>query len=318
MSGRYDWVSFTTDYGRSDGFVAACVGVIARIAPHVRVLDITHDIDAGDVRGGATVLAHTAAYLPAAVHLAVVDPGVGTARRGVAVVAGGNVLVGPDNGLLAPAADALGGVTAAYHLTERGFWLPAVSSTFHGRDVFAPVAAHLANGVDPAELGPEVAAADLVRRPEPVVHARAGRLAAQVLALDRFGNVQLTATRHDLAATGFVPGQELTVTVNGPPSNLPRAVPREPFIPDWPPPGDAPTERSPRPRRPPREPFVPEPPPPCRTATATVGHTFADVEPGQLVVLVDSAGRVAIAANGTSAARLLAVTAGTLVELRPA
>ena len=311
----YDWVSFTTDYGRSDGFVAACAGVIARIAPHVRVLDITHDVDAGDVRGGATVLAHTAAYLPAAVHLAVVDPGVGTNRRGLAVVAGGTVLVGPDNGLLPPAAAALGGVTAAYHLAERRFWLPAVSSTFHGRDVFAPVAAHLANGVGPAELGPEVAAADLVRLPEPVVHARAGRLAAQVLALDRFGNVQLAATRHDLASAGFAPGQVIAVTVDGPPPNSPRTVPHEPFVPDWPPAGShSPTE--PPPRRLPREPFVPEPP--CRAATATVGRTFADVEPGELVVLVDSAGRVALAANGTSAARLLAVTVGALVELRAA
>ncbi|NMH97426.1 SAM-dependent chlorinase/fluorinase [Pseudonocardia sp. K10HN5] len=115
---RFGWISFTTDYGLDDGFVAACTGIIARIAPQARVIDVSHGVPPQDVRRGATVLAQTAPYLPAAVHLAVVDPGVGTARRGVAVVAPGGVLVGPDNGLLIPAAEALGGVQAAHELAS--------------------------------------------------------------------------------------------------------------------------------------------------------------------------------------------------------
>jgi S-adenosylmethionine hydrolase len=323
-----DWVSFTTDYGRADGFVAACVGVIARIAPHARVLDVTHDVPPGDVRRGATVLAQAAGYLPPAVHLAVVDPGVGTSRRGLAVVAGAGVLVGPDNGLLLPAADALGGVTAAYELAEREFWLPDVSRTFHGRDVFAPVAAHLANGVEPSALGPPVAAGDLVRLPEPVVTARPGELTAEVLTIDQFGNVQLAATASDLRTAGFEVGQPLDIIVASPPAALrPGNIPSHPFIPD--PPGQGPPPVTRPPTTIPRESFIPpEPPPPHglmlltgspssagRAARATVGHTFADVGPGQLVVLIDSADHVAIAVNAASAAQHLNATPGALVTL---
>jgi S-adenosyl-L-methionine hydrolase (adenosine-forming) len=323
----YGWVSFTTDYGRGDGFVAACLGVIARTAPHVRVIDVTHDVPPGDVRRGATVLAQTVGYLPPAVHLAVVDPGVGTARRGLAVVAGAGVLVGPDNGLLLPAAGALGGITAAYELAEREFWLPGVSRTFHGRDVFAPVVAHLANGVDPPALGPAVAAGDLVRLPEPAVTARPGELTAEVLTIDGFGNVQLAATASDLRTAGFEAGQPLNIIVASPPAApSPRTIPNHPFVPDPTPQGPPPVTGPPTTI--PREPFLPEPPPhgltprtgsqpsAGRTVKATVGHTFADVGPGQLVVLIDSAGHVAIAANGASAVRHLTTTPGALVILR--
>lgn len=195
------WISFTTDYGLDDGFVAACHGVIARIAPRVRVIDVTHAVPAQRIRHGASVLAQTVPYLPESVHLAVVDPGVGTARRGVVVVAGQGLLVGPDNGLLIPAAEALGGVVAAYELTAPAYRLPAVSATFHGRDVFAPAAAHLTLGVTPPEFGPPVT--DLVRLPEPVVRARPGELVSEVLVVDRFGNVQLAATSADLRAAGI-------------------------------------------------------------------------------------------------------------------
>jgi hypothetical protein len=121
------------------------------------VIDVTHQVPGQDVRRGAAVLAQTAPWLPPAVHLGVVDPGVGTQRRGIAVVAARGVLVGPDNGLLLPAADALGGVTAAYELADPAYRLGEVSATFHGRDVFAPAAAHLCLGLDPARLGPPVA-----------------------------------------------------------------------------------------------------------------------------------------------------------------
>jgi S-adenosylmethionine hydrolase len=197
----YRWVSFTTDYGTVDGFVAACKGVLAARAPDVTVIDVTHQVPAQDVRRGAAVLAQTVSWLPPAVHLAVVDPGVGTDRRGIAVVAGPGILVGPDNGLLLPAADALGGVTAAYELADPVYHLPRVSTTFHGRDVFAPVSAHLCLGLDPARLGPP--ARDLVRLPAPTVHTGPGELRSEVLTVDGFGNVQLAATAADLAGTGL-------------------------------------------------------------------------------------------------------------------
>ncbi|MFD6712472.1 S-adenosyl-l-methionine hydroxide adenosyltransferase family protein [Micromonospora chalcea] len=183
----------TTDYGLADGFVAACHGVLARLAPAVRVIDVTHLIPPADVRRGAAVLAQTVPYLPWGVHVAVVDPGVGTTRRGVALAAPGGLLVGPDNGLLVPAAEALGGVSAAVELTNPDWLGSVVSRTFHGRDVFAPVAARLALGAPLSGAGPAVDPGTLVRLPEPVVRAGPGRLTAEVLTVDHFGNVQLAA-----------------------------------------------------------------------------------------------------------------------------
>ncbi|MEV1147882.1 SAM-dependent chlorinase/fluorinase, partial [Micromonospora sp. NPDC049799] len=140
------WISLTTDYGLADGFVAACHGMIARLAPTARVIDVTHLVPAADVRRGATVLAQTVPYLPAGVHVAVVDPGVGTERRGVVLDTPDGLLVGPDNGLLLDAAAALGGIRVAAELANAEWFAPRVSATFHGRDVFAPVAARLALG----------------------------------------------------------------------------------------------------------------------------------------------------------------------------
>src|SRR6185295_570862 len=146
MRMAYDWITLTTDYGLADGFVAACRGVIARTAPQAQVIDVSHAVPPQDVRRGATVLAQVAPYLPAAVHMAVVDPGVGTGRRGIVLAAKEGMLVGPDNGLLLPAADALGGLEAAFELVAEEYRLATVSHTFHGRDVFAPAAAHLTLG----------------------------------------------------------------------------------------------------------------------------------------------------------------------------
>ncbi|MEH1028910.1 SAM hydrolase/SAM-dependent halogenase family protein [Micromonospora profundi] len=187
------WISLTTDYGLTDGFVAACHGVIARIAPSARVIDVTHLVPPADVRRGAAVLAQTVPYLPVGVHVAVVDPGVGTTRRGVALATPGGLLVGPDNGLLPDAAAALGGVTAAVELTEPRWLAATVSGTFHGRDVFAPVAARLALGAPLAEAGPAVDPAGLVRLPSPVVTPDPEGFTAEVLTVDHFGNVQLAA-----------------------------------------------------------------------------------------------------------------------------
>jgi S-adenosylmethionine hydrolase len=203
----YDWISFTTDYGIDDGFVAACEGVIARIAPAPRVLHVSHTVPPQDVRRGGAILAQAVPYLPAAVHLAVVDPGVGTDRRGVVLVAAEGLLVGPDNGLLVPAAEACGGVTEVHELTNAEYALPSVSRTFHGRDLFAPAAAHLALGVELAELGPPVDPETLVRLNVPTPDVGEHRIRSTVLYVDSFGNIQLNLTRDDLDRGGIEPGR---------------------------------------------------------------------------------------------------------------
>jgi S-adenosyl-L-methionine hydrolase (adenosine-forming) len=203
---RFRHLSFLTDYGLDDGFVAACHGVAARIAPHASIIDVTHLIPPGDIRRGAAVLAQTVPYLPPAVHVAVVDPGVGTARRGVAVAAGDSVFVGPDNGLLSWAVTASGGAARAFSLTNRDLWLASVAATFHGRDIFMPVAAHLADGTELATTGTQIDVADLVTLPVPERTIRDSVAAGEVLTVDRFGNVQLTITAADAAEIGLKPG----------------------------------------------------------------------------------------------------------------
>ncbi len=198
----YDWVTLTTDYGLSDGFVAQMHGAIGAIAPWVRVVDVTHQVHPGDVVQGAAVLAQAVPALPRAVHVAVVDPGVGTARRAVAVATPGGLLVGPDNGLLPSAVDALGGALAAVVLTATTWHARSVSRTFHGRDVFAPVAARLAAGAPLSGAGEPIDSASLVRLPEPLVALGDGYLEAEVLTVDRFGNVQLAAAGECLDGLG--------------------------------------------------------------------------------------------------------------------
>ncbi len=203
---RFRYLSFLTDYGLEDGFVAACHGVAARIAPHAAVIDVTHLVPPGDVRRGAAVLAQTVPYLPPAVHVAVVDPGVGTARRGVAVAAGDSVFIGPDNGLLSWAVTAAGGPARVFSLTSTQLWLDQVTATFHGRDIFMPVAAHLAAGTELAAAGDEIDVGDLVTLPvqERLIHDSTA--AGEVLTVDRFGNVQLTITAADAAQIGLTSG----------------------------------------------------------------------------------------------------------------
>jgi len=203
---RFRYLSFLTDYGLDDGFVAACHGVAARIAPHAAIIDVTHLVPPGDVRRGAAVLAQTVPYLPPAVHVAVVDPGVGTARRGVAVAAGDSVFIGPDNGLLSWAVTAAGGAARAFSLTNRELWLANVTATFHGRDIFMPVAAHLADGTELTATGAEIDVADLVTLPAPERLIRDSVAEGEVLTVDRFGNVQLTITASDAAQIGLKPG----------------------------------------------------------------------------------------------------------------
>jgi len=204
-------ISFLTDYGLDDGFVAACHGVAARLAPHANVIDVTHLVPPGDVRRGAAVLAQTMPYLPPAVHVAVVDPGVGTSRRGIAVAAGESLFVGPDNGLLSWAVRAAGGPAAAVTLTNRELWLDKVAATFHGRDIFMPVAAHLASGAELASAGPEVDIGDLVTLPPPARQLHDSTADGEVLTVDRFGNVQLAITAADAEQIGIKPGGTVLV-----------------------------------------------------------------------------------------------------------
>jgi S-adenosyl-L-methionine hydrolase (adenosine-forming) len=203
---HFRYLSFLTDYGLEDGFVAACHGVAARIAPHATIIDVTHLVPPGDIRRGAAVLAQTVPYLPPAVHVAVVDPGVGTDRRGVAVQAGRSVFVGPDNGLLSWAVATSGGAARAYQLTNRELWLEQVAATFHGRDIFVPVAAHLAADCEPAAAGEEIDVGDLVTLPAPERAVRGSTAEGEVLTVDRFGNIQLTITSSDATAIGLRSG----------------------------------------------------------------------------------------------------------------
>jgi S-adenosylmethionine hydrolase len=212
---KHRFISFLSDFGLADDFVGTCHGVIKRIAPDAEIVDVTHGIAPQAVLPGALILRNTLRYLPPGVHLAVVDPGVGGTRRPVIVRdRNGDLFVGPDNGLLVPAAE-LGGIESAHELANPAYALEPVSRTFHGRDLFAPAAAHLALGVEPSELGPPLALDALVRLdlPQPAVHD--GLVEASVLYVDRFGNIQLNMTRDDLDRVGIVPGTRFELELAG-------------------------------------------------------------------------------------------------------
>jgi len=207
-------ITFLTDFGVADDFVGTCHGVMKRITPSADIIDITHAIEPLQVLQGSLVLANTLPYMPAGVHLAVVDPGVGTDRKAVVLRSGdGRLFVGPDNGLLLPAADRFGGAAAAWELTEPRYQLQPLSRTFHGRDVFAPAAAHLAGGVDPSEMGPTLSPGTLVRLDVPVPEIGASEIVAHVLIVDRFGNVQLNLTAADVERFGIVPGTRIELEI---------------------------------------------------------------------------------------------------------
>lgn len=199
---RFDTISFLTDYGTSDEFVGVVKSVVRTIAPDVAVIDITHDIEPHDVRAGGLALARSAQYLAPGVVLGVVDPGVATERKPIAIEVGNgqSYLVGPDNGLFAPAVSLVGGATDAVVLDNTDYHLPAPGPTFDGRDVFAPVAAHLCRGVPLHDLGTRIDPQRLL----PGVLAVSeqvddGSIQAEVLWIDRFGNVQLNVDPADLA-----------------------------------------------------------------------------------------------------------------------
>jgi S-adenosylmethionine hydrolase len=236
-------ITFLSDYGPGDEYVGVVEGVIAAIAPQARVIHLGHGVPPQDVRTGARRLARALDFTPPGIHLAIVDPGVGGPRRALAVRAGDRILVGPDNGLLIEAAQHIDEVV---DVSESPWRLLPTSATFHGRDIFAPVAAHLALG-EPLQ-GPRIDPATLVRLPD------LGGI-VRVVEIDGFGNVITNAALPETAR----------VRVNG------------------------------------RE--------------AIVGRTFGDAPPGGLVVYEDSAGEVALAVNGGSAADLLHVKTGDALTL---
>jgi S-adenosylmethionine hydrolase len=210
-------ITFLSDYGQLDEFVGVCHGVIARRCPAARVIDLTHAVPRHDVRAGATVLHAALPYLPAGVHLAVVDPGVGAAgphaRRAVALRTAreDRLLVGPDNGLLMPAAERLAGVAEAVDIGSSPERLQPVSRTFHGRDIFAPVAAALAAGASLAEVGEPLPAHELRRLELPSAQLSDGAVVAHVLRCDHFGSLILDARAQHLAEAGVQPGAALAV-----------------------------------------------------------------------------------------------------------
>jgi S-adenosyl-L-methionine hydrolase (adenosine-forming) len=191
-------ICFLSDFGLTDDFVGTCKGVMLTVAPGVAVVDLAHEIPGFEVEAGAEILQHATRYMPDdTVYLAVVDPGVGTERRAIALrTESGALLVGPDNGLLIPAAEALGGISDSVLLTNGSYHVHPVSNTFHGRDVFSPAAAHLAAGVELSELGESV-------EPESLAHlslpgTEKGKvdegMTARIIAIDRYGNARLSMT----------------------------------------------------------------------------------------------------------------------------
>jgi S-adenosylmethionine hydrolase len=270
---RYDTISFLTDYGTTDEFVGVVKAVVRDLAPHVSVIDLTHAVPRFDVRAGSLTLARCVGYLPGGVVLAVVDPGVATTRRAVAIeVAGGaGVMVGPDNGLLAPAVAMAGGAERAVELTKPEYQLEAPGATFAGRDVFAPAAAHLCNGVELTELGDEIDPVLLLPGTVPLPRVDGDELVADVLWVDHFGNCQLNIGPDDLP-------EHLTGNVQVRLANP----------------------------RPGREPMV------RRAARAT---SFAQLGAGQVGLVLDSYGMLAICLDQRSAADELDLAAGDQVVI---
>jgi S-adenosylmethionine hydrolase len=194
-------ICFLSDFGLADDFVGTCKGVMLSIAPGLVVIDLTHDVPGFEIEVGAEILEHATRYMPEdAIYLAVVDPGVGTARRALALgTPNGAHLVGPDNGLLVPAAASLGGISEAVVLNDERYHVHPVSNTFHGRDVFSPVAAHLAAGVELSELGEAADPSSLVRLDLPGAEkgGAGGGVTARIISIDRFGNARLSITQEE-------------------------------------------------------------------------------------------------------------------------
>ena len=209
-------VTLLTDYGRDDDFVGVCHGVIRTIHPEAQVVDITHGVERYAVRQGALVLRNTLPYMPVGVHVAVVDPQVGTERRALALrTMDGRILVGPDNGLLSLAWPRCGGIDLAVDVSRSQHRLEPVSATFHGRDIFAPVAAQLARGAELADAGDQLDEAELQTVELPGPRTEDGTLVGHALVVDRFGNAALNVDHDDMAGTEITLGETVEIEVAG-------------------------------------------------------------------------------------------------------
>jgi S-adenosylmethionine hydrolase len=260
-------VTFLSDYGLHDEFVGVCHAVIARIAPHARIIDLTHGIPSYDVRLGAITLQRALPYAPPGVHLAVVDPEVGGRRRPIAlrVAEDDRMLVGPDNGLLWLAAQRFGGIVEATDLSRSAYRLEPVSATFHGRDIFAPIAARLATGLDLHDVGEPLDPDDVTIQAMPLAEVEADEVVAHAIAFDRFGNVMLDLEHEELTmGVGLKLGEP--VEING--------------------------ERG------------------------VYASTFADVDPGTLIVYEDANRAMAVAVNRASARERLGLAVDGPVRIR--
>lgn len=255
-------ITLLSDFGSASGYPAAMKGVILSLCPTAQIVDISHDVERHHVRAGAFLLWMAVPYFPEkTVHCAVIDPGVGTARRALAIESGGHFLVGPDNGLLIPAAERLGRFTV-FHIQNEKFFRAPVSRTFHGRDIFAPVAAHVAHGRAPYEFGPQID--DYVKLSFGEGVRRGRILEGEIIYIDTFGNLITN-----------IPGEFLKDIALG--TSMVVEVSR-------------------------------------KAASARCAHTYADVEQGELVVVVGSHGQVEIATNlGNAAGRLRAHTGETVL-----
>lgn len=211
-------VSMLSDWGQRDPSAAICRGVVLGIAPDALIVDLTHSITKYNIRHGALMLWSALPFLPIGAHMAVIDPGVGTERRPIAIeTVRGDYLIGPDNGLLLPGADRLGGIARVHEIDNVQYRLPVLSSTFHGRDLFAPTAAHLALGVPLEMIGPPIDPQDLVDIDWPRVVVRDGELESTVIYCDTFGNAKLAGLTADLldAIPGLQYGAELEIAFRG-------------------------------------------------------------------------------------------------------
>lgn len=265
-------ITFLSDYGLEDEFVGTCHAVIAGICPAARVIDLTHGIHRHDVRSGAQILRAAVPYLPSGVHLAVVDPDVGAARRAIALrTEDGRFLVGPDNGVLSPAVEVAGGAVEAVEISLSPVRLQPVSATFHGRDIFAPVAAHLAAGTTLAEVGTPCDPEGVVALELPHAELTDGTLIAHAMHIDRFGNIALDVSHEQLIAMELQLGQSVVVSSEDG---------------HWRP--------------------------------AHYARTFADVEPGELIVYEDASRSLAIAVSHGDAAGRLGAVLDTELRVRAA
>lgn len=269
-------IGFLTDFGL-DGAAATCRGVILSICREAQIVDISHTVRKYAIRDGAFVLRAALPYLPVGVHVGVVDPGVGTDRRPIAIAAArGDILVGPDNGLLVEPAEALGGIREARELANRDLWLPATSSTFHGRDIFAPVAAHLAAGSGTYEaVGPALPVDGLVRLPELTATATDHRIDTVVTYVDSFGNLRLAGGAGELRAAfgNLADGRPVRVELD------------------------------------PDGPAVAQP--------AMFARSFGRVRRGTVLLYVDSSGNLALAENQGNLAERLGATPGRPLRITP-